>query len=230
MAAHSPLLLLLFFRLALGLVPVVKEDLPPSAAATTSLGEMAKRSLDDLLKTPEWLQNIPKESKMAKYRKRRQIGFPSGSSLNVEIIATLPTVGVSDSGKFILETDLNFNLPTNATTFVTGRALAPGDQRVGLYERLEKFLTSWGYDGHACTLRSICEVAEMPFEHGLIGEVANLILTVTTGSYNDIDGDLLDNEYSLAQYYGQHHGSCHEIYPACPISITNFISMVVPSF
>ena len=35
------------------------------------------------LDTPEWLQNIPMESKMAKYRKRRFINFPTGSKLEV---------------------------------------------------------------------------------------------------------------------------------------------------
>lgn len=40
-------------------------------------------AIGDDLATPEWLQNIPQESKMAKYRKRRFINFPTGSQLAV---------------------------------------------------------------------------------------------------------------------------------------------------
>lgn len=52
---------------------------------------------------------------------------------------------------------------------------------------------------------------------------------VTSGSSNYLDGDVGD-EYSLAEYYGRHHGSCSSIYPNCPISVTNLFSRAVPTF
>lgn len=79
MTAHAVL-----FCLALGLVSAAKVEFP-AASVGSAAGVMAKRSMDDLFKIPEWLQDIPQESKLAKYRKRRQIGFPSGSTLNVSV-------------------------------------------------------------------------------------------------------------------------------------------------
>ncbi|XP_069969447.1 uncharacterized protein [Penaeus vannamei] len=190
----------------------------------TSLGKVG----GDVLDTPEWLQDIPEESKVSKYRKRRFINFPTGSNLQVELTLTVPVEGLGDSSKLELINTLKFNLP-NDTDFVVGRSFSNGHERSDLYQQVETFLDGMGYDGHACTLRTICEIAEMPFEHGLIGEIVNLMMSVTSGSSNYLDGDVGD-EYSLAEYYGHHHGSCSSIYPNCPISVTNLFSRAVPTF
>ena len=50
--------------------------------------------------------------------------------------------------------------------------------RVILYEGLEDFLDNFGYPGHTCLLRAICETHESPLlGHGLFGEVIHLMLT-----------------------------------------------------
>ena len=39
------------------------------------------------------------------------------------------------------------------------------------------FFSSLGFNGKSCTLRTLCELAEAPFEHGIYGEIVNLVLT-----------------------------------------------------
>ncbi|XP_042220031.1 uncharacterized protein LOC121864914 [Homarus americanus] len=195
------------------------------ASSYPSRNSVMVRSDDDLLDKPEWLQNIPEESKVAKYRKRRFVAFPTGSVLGVDVTLQIPVVGVSDTDKLALASQHKFNLPNNSANY--GRELGGGlTNRMGFYHGAEQFLDSLGYDGHSCILRTICEVAEMPFQQGLLGEVVNLLLLVVSGSYSEVENSV--DEYTTAQYYGQHHGSCFAIYPKCPISFTNLLTRLVP--
>uniref|UniRef100_A0A0P4W3J6 Uncharacterized protein n=1 Tax=Scylla olivacea TaxID=85551 RepID=A0A0P4W3J6_SCYOL len=203
-----------------------KESLAVGSPGASSVGV----ALGDDLGMPEWLQNIPAESKIAKYRKRRFINFPTGSKLELELVLTVPTEGLGDSGSIVVENDLVFSLPNaSQVQYYTGRSLGPGQQRLDLFSRVEEFLKGWGFDGHVCTLKAICDVAELPFDHGLLGEVVNLVLRATGTSHNEIDSEEVpEDEYSLAYYYGRHHGSCSSLYPECPISVTNIVSQVIP--
>ncbi|XP_045134912.1 uncharacterized protein LOC123518249 [Portunus trituberculatus] len=213
-------------------VVVLAEAQAKESMAVGPLGASSRGvALQDDLLTPEWLQNIPAESKIAKYRKRRFINFPTGSKLELEIVLTVPTEGLSDSGTIVVENDLVFNLPNSSHVhYYTGRSLEPGPQRLDLFSRVEDFLKGWGFDGHVCTLKAICEVAELPFDHGLLGEVVNLVLRAMGASHNDIEGveEVPEDEYALAYYYGRHHGSCAALYPECPISVANIVSKVMP--
>ncbi|KAK8385283.1 hypothetical protein O3P69_012251 [Scylla paramamosain] len=206
-----------------------KESLAVGSPGASSVGV----ALGDDLGTPEWLQNIPAESKIAKYRKRRKRTLSykaSHPSLQLELVLTVPTEGLGESGSIVVENDLVFSLPNaSQVQYYTGRSLGPGQQRLDLFSRVEEFLKGWGFDGHVCTLKAICDVAELPFDHGLLGEVVNLVLRATGTSHNEIDSEEVpEDEYSLAYYYGRHHGSCSSLYPECPISITNIVSQVIP--
>ncbi|XP_076060420.1 uncharacterized protein LOC143036697 [Oratosquilla oratoria] len=199
-----------------------------SALEMESMNSLAavKMSKDDL-STPEWLQNIPQESKVAKYRKRRFASFPTGSTLEIEFTLTIPVEGVADSASLKVVNTLTYNLPND--TIVLGRT-GVGHSKVDVYTNIESALSSIGYDGHACTLRSICEIAEMPFEHGLMGEVVNMIFSSAIGTADpELSGNALMDEYATAEYYGRHHGSCWSLYPGCPISITNLFTRSVSS-
>ncbi|CAL4073820.1 unnamed protein product, partial [Meganyctiphanes norvegica] len=149
-----------------------------------SLVEEAKQTGIDL-ETPEWLQNIPQESRVSKYRKRRFIDFPTGSTISMKFTVTIPTEGFADSGSFSGINTLTFNLPTteDVENFGIGRALNTlGHSRQDLYRSMEDFFNGMGYDGHACVLRGICELAELPFEHGILGELINIAFSVAAPS------------------------------------------------
>ncbi|MPC88340.1 hypothetical protein E2C01_083241 [Portunus trituberculatus] len=71
-------------------VVVLAEAQAKESMAVGPLGASSRGvALQDDLLTPEWLQNIPAESKIAKYRKRRFINFPTGSKLEVRALAFL---------------------------------------------------------------------------------------------------------------------------------------------
>ncbi|KAK3872758.1 hypothetical protein Pcinc_022181 [Petrolisthes cinctipes] len=152
-------------------------------------------------------------------RARRFVPFPSGSNINFEFGLSLPTgvpVGLSEV-QFIAV--LVFNLPDNTIAFGRNYEQVASD-RIHFYNHLESFLSSLGYNGQACTLRSVCEVAESPFQHDLYGDLINLLLSATNG----VDPNKEYDEYQLAEYYGKSYGDCGEIYPACPNSVLDTIS------
>ncbi|XP_045603718.1 uncharacterized protein [Procambarus clarkii] len=182
----------------------------------------------DQLDTPEWLQNVPEGSKVAKYRKRRFLIFPLGSLLGVQTNLRLPLPGVGYLSNLALQSSMLFNL-NNSTTISFGRSLQALEQRFDFYREIEMLLDSLGYNGHECTLRTICEVADLPFQHGLLGEVANLILSISAAALNEVESDL-DNEYAAAEHYGRHHGSCHSIYSQCPVSFADFFTTITPVY
>ncbi|XP_068223237.1 uncharacterized protein [Palaemon carinicauda] len=201
--------------------------LQPSYPTSTSLGSVLKRAAGDDLAIPEWLQNIPQESKVAKYRKRRFLNFPSGSSL---IMRTALTIGMPDiPGIVSIDFGVNMNVPLpNTTDFNLGRSLSSVDEKKGLLGKMESILSGFGIDGHECTLRTICEVSELPFEHGVFGEIVNMILSVTIGSENHYENNEITDEYAEAEYIGRQHGSCDTVYSGCPLSIANMLSNAVP--
>ncbi|XP_053628536.1 uncharacterized protein [Cherax quadricarinatus] len=181
----------------------------------------------DVLDTPEWLQKIPEESKVAKYRKRRFFSFPTGSSFFIRTTIRIAVAGFGISNGLAIASTSFFYLP-NDTRINFGRSMEAMEQRLDFYHQAEQFLDSLGFDGHACALRTICEVAETPFQQGLFGEVVNLMLSVTS-SFSDV-GNSVDNEYTTAEYYGRVHGSCHAIYPQCPVSFTDIFTSIIPIY
>ncbi|CAL4157215.1 unnamed protein product, partial [Meganyctiphanes norvegica] len=195
------------------------------ALSTLSVADVARpydnNEVEVDFTTPEWLQNIPEESKVAKYRKRRFLTFPDGTELSIAFSFKAPTEGLPESGTFRASNTWNLDLSKDGV--LGGRSIEDRHQRKTIYERLETFFDNMGHDGRSCVLRTICEVAELPFEHGVLGEVVNLILLATTGS-NELTGDNLPDEYALAEHYGRTKGNCWALYNQCHVSFTNLLS------
>ncbi|XP_073840212.1 uncharacterized protein [Musca autumnalis] len=93
-----------------------------------------------------------------------------------------------------------------------------GGERVILYGVVEDFLATFGMNGKACLLRTICEVHSRSVDHfGVFGEMAKLFLTVTRSPFSD-----LIPEYVKAQEIGEGRvapGECFPYYKECPRSI-----------
>jgi hypothetical protein len=61
-----------------------------------------------------------------------------------------------------------------------GKREASNTALLDMYVPIEEFLEENGFESRACLLRSICEVANLPFHYDnmdLLGEVAHPILT-----------------------------------------------------
>lgn len=93
-----------------------------------------------------------------------------------------------------------------------------GGERVLLYGAVETFLSTFGMDGKACLLRTICEVHSRSLDHfGVFGEMTKLFLTVKRSPFAN-----LIPEYVKAQEIGEGKevpGECFPYYKACPKSI-----------
>ncbi|XP_022213892.2 uncharacterized protein LOC111068604 [Drosophila obscura] len=93
-----------------------------------------------------------------------------------------------------------------------------GGERVLLYGVVEDFLSTFGMDGKACLLRTICEMHSRSLEKfGVFGEMTKLFLTVTESPFADLVPD-----YVQAQRMGegkQAPGECFPYFKACPKSI-----------
>ncbi|EDW30035.1 GL22556 [Drosophila persimilis] len=93
-----------------------------------------------------------------------------------------------------------------------------GGERVLLYGVVEDFLSTFGMDGKACLLRTICEMHSRSLEKfGVFGEMTKLFLTVTESPFSDLVPD-----YVQAQRVGegkQAPGECFPYFKACPKSI-----------
>jgi len=94
------------------------------------------------------------------------------------------------------------------------RREAAGAERSRVYEALLNLLTEMGLEGRPCLLRSVCEVAEAPFEdeHFLAG-LLNTVLTPSRGNHSSA----LYEDLLAAEQRGGDGLPCH--YPACPSSV-----------
>ncbi|KAK7077866.1 hypothetical protein SK128_017695 [Halocaridina rubra] len=144
-------------------------------------------------------------------------GFPSGTRIKVNTILTVPVPAISTKS-MVMDNVLFFDLPSGGSA---GRSYRDRkSDRFHVYARMEEFLNDLGYNGHECTLRTLCEIAEAPFEHGLYGEIINLVLSASVTP----DENEVYDEYMTAEYYGKNYGNCASIYTNCPNSVLNVIS------
>ncbi|XP_068202818.1 uncharacterized protein [Palaemon carinicauda] len=183
---------------------------------TTALVRDIGNNVNDV---PKWLANNNLQSMEVKRRARRFVPFPTGSKVTVTSTLLVPLNAVSSASDMEMVNTLVFLLPT--TTTVNGRNYkSRTGERQHIYTQMESFLNDLGYNGHACTLRTLCEIAEAPFEQSLYGEIINLILSA---SAKPEPNDVYD-EYMTAEYYGQNYGDCASIYSGCPNSVLDVVS------
>ncbi|XP_064108971.1 uncharacterized protein LOC135217182 [Macrobrachium nipponense] len=182
----------------------------------TALVTDVGRGVNDV---PRWLAENDLGTSVAKKRARRFVPFPSGSKVTVTSTLTVPLEAISSSSDMEMVNTLVFLLPTSST--VSGRNYKSSKgERQHIYSQMENFLNDMGYNGHACTLRTLCEIAETPFEQGLYGDIINLILSASVKP----EPNAVYDEYMTAEYYGQNYGNCAAIYTSCPNSVLDVMS------
>ncbi|KAF0297312.1 Lachesin [Amphibalanus amphitrite] len=102
------------------------------------------------------------------------------------------------------------------------------DQKMKIYQRMEKMYGRQGQDGFQCVQRAICEVAEAPMEDGVLGDVVNLLLSATDGVEELLHAKWLDKQYQPyleAHMFGEMRGDCHQRYSGCALSVLDPTSM-----
>ncbi|KAL0821265.1 hypothetical protein ABMA28_005865 [Loxostege sticticalis] len=92
--------------------------------------------------------------------------------------------------------------------------------RWDFYKIIEHMVERYGYSGRPCLLRTICEAAEVPFNHenGLLAEIGHILFTPSTTK--DELSHHTDNEYHAAERLGRSQGlDCESLFPECESSI-----------
>nr|XP_012151352.1 PREDICTED: uncharacterized protein LOC100877571 [Megachile rotundata] len=120
--------------------------------------------------------------------------------------------------------EATYNLPVN----VSDPWFDPGEgrrkrrslNRATLYQLVEKKFINYGYQGHECLLRAICETSEHSLRHnGLIGDILHVIFTPTSSRHEPLPQDILQ-----AEVVGR-NGSCSNYQPQCPVGLFDLIGV-----
>ncbi|KAG0715445.1 hypothetical protein GWK47_011913 [Chionoecetes opilio] len=197
----------------------------PAAALATA--EESQRSLQpegasdlQMREGRTWLETRGSGSELGRSRVRRFVPFPASSLLETTFKLNFPVTGTIGLNTIVLATVFVFKLPTEYFSIGRSYQNTAADERAFLYSNIESILDGFGYDGRACTLRTLCEIAESPFEHDLYGELINLVLSASKSPNNSVEYD----DYMLAEHYGSTYGDCASIYHTCPSSVLDIIS------
>ncbi|KOX71226.1 hypothetical protein WN51_04250 [Melipona quadrifasciata] len=124
-------------------------------------------------------------SELAKvlHRPIRSLAFPEESTTGLFLALAIP---LEDPYKSISIADFfeaTYTLPTNASDEYfwlvnEQRRRRRSLDRATLYQVVENKFITYGYQGHECLLRAICETSEHSLRHnGLIGDILHVIFT-----------------------------------------------------
>ncbi|XP_042235870.1 uncharacterized protein LOC121875385 [Homarus americanus] len=204
-----------------------------------------------------WLKELTSDGSHAHSRKKRAIGLPPGSNVEVKWSISFP-FDTFTFYKAKLQFALPIKIPFPAALIVGGKEGRRSDtldynniefveeqqgapqwyqpeevsqqewhsrtkraarqERASVYTYLEALFDKAGEDGRSCLLRTICDVAEAPFDQGLLGEMLNTLLTASLAG-RPVSGE--EKEYDSfveAELHGKLNGKCQERYNKCKTS------------
>nr|XP_053637653.1 uncharacterized protein LOC128692527 [Cherax quadricarinatus] len=105
---------------------------------------------------------------------------------------------------------------------------AARQERSALYNHLKAAFDKAGLDGRSCLLRTICDVAEAPFEQGLFGEMINIILTPSLAGRPETKEERKEYDHIIeAELHGKLNGGCEERYHQCQVSLFDLLPYAV---
>ncbi|XP_066251441.1 uncharacterized protein [Euwallacea similis] len=118
-------------------------------------------------------------------RKKRYVTFPEGASFSAVICLT-SQMGITDGASIFSEGinwGLVYDLPNDTTPYLD--YFAPAQKRRNrreLYRKVEDILSSMGYNGRQCILRSLCEASRFKQrEDSLLYHILSLIFKFPKG-------------------------------------------------
>ncbi|KAF3429488.1 hypothetical protein E2986_06887 [Frieseomelitta varia] len=166
-------------------------------------------------------------SELAKvlHRPIRSLTFPEESTSGLFVALAIP---LEDPYKSISIADFfeaTYTLPTNASEYFwlinEQRRRRRSLDRATLYQVVENKFVNYGYQGHECLLRAICETSEHSLRHnGLIGDILHVIFTPTSSRHEPLPRDILQ-----AEVVGR-NGSCSKYRPQCPVGLFDLIGVL----
>ncbi|XP_015439508.1 PREDICTED: uncharacterized protein LOC107194403 [Dufourea novaeangliae] len=161
------------------------------------------------------------------HRPIRALTFPETSATGLFIALAVPLEDPYKSISMAMFFEGTYGLPTNASDdflfaeINAARRTRRSLDRAIVYEVLEKKFISYGYQGHECLLRAICETSEHRLTHnGLIGDILHVIFTPTSSRHEELPEDILQ-----AEVVGR-NGSCSKYQPQCPVGLFDLIGVL----
>ncbi|XP_076763337.1 uncharacterized protein LOC143430798 [Xylocopa sonorina] len=160
------------------------------------------------------------------HRPIRSFGFPDESTAALYFTFAVP---LEEPYKAVTIADFfeaTYTLPTNfSQDFVVydteTRRRRRSLDRATLYQVVENKFANYGYQGHECLLRAICETSEHPLRHnGLIGDILHVIFTPTSSRHERLPQDILQAEVA------GRNGSCSNYQPRCPVGLFDLIGVL----
>ncbi|XP_060533071.1 uncharacterized protein LOC132706032 isoform X2 [Cylas formicarius] len=153
---------------------------------------------------------------------------------------TVPLVLPRRSINFSFCFQSQYNMPFNVSNFYPQTIAVRAHEnkfdltRVKFYEYLASFLESFGLRGEECTLRTVCEVAEIPMyetDETLLEKIASFVFTPSVGLKADIGNKTLEDDgldfterLLLAEKYGRDGKNCEKKFSDCIVSILDLFT------
>ncbi|XP_076656811.1 uncharacterized protein LOC143361359 [Halictus rubicundus] len=160
----------------------------------------------------------------------RALTFPEDSQSGLFVALAVPLGDPFKSISLANFFEASYRLPTNATDELLWtetelarkrRRARSSLDRATVYRVVENKFTSYGYQGHECLLRAICETSEHTLRHnGLIGDILHVIFTPTSSRHEELPQDILQ-----AEAVGR-NGGCSKYQPQCPVGLFDLIGVL----
>ncbi|XP_053637761.1 uncharacterized protein [Cherax quadricarinatus] len=201
-----------------------------------------------------WLQGLVSGSKPSS-RKKRVVGVPVGSNIEIKWAINFPfDTFTYYSGRIMFALPIKVAFPNSFMTGGLGKRSGDADsdelefmecpdpeldwhsksrcvarkERLTLYKRLEAVFDKVEMDGRKCLLRTICEVAEAPFDQGLFGDLLNTLLTPSLAGRPDTVEERKEYDHFLeAELHGKLNGRCEERFYQCHNSVFDLLPYAV---
>ncbi|XP_017886549.2 uncharacterized protein LOC108628857, partial [Ceratina calcarata] len=157
------------------------------------------------------------------HRPIRTLAYPEESVANLFVALAIPLEEPYKSVSVALFFEATYPLPLNGSDFLIGEGERKQRSldRATLYQVVKNKFEHYGYQGHGCLLRAICETSEHPLRHnGLIGDIVHVIFTPTSSRHEPLPEDILQ-----AEVVGR-NGSCSKYRPHCPVGLFDLIGVL----
>ncbi|XP_050474941.1 uncharacterized protein LOC126865985 isoform X2 [Bombus huntii] len=161
------------------------------------------------------------------HRPIRSFTFPEESTAGLFVALAIPLEEPYKSISIADFFEATYSLPTNASDeklwlYTDERRRKRSLDRATLYQAVKNKFDNYGYQGHECLLRAICETSEHYLRHnGLIGDILHVIFTPTSSRHEPLPRDILQ-----AEVVGR-NGSCSKYRPQCPVGLFDLIGVLV---
>ncbi|XP_066962804.1 uncharacterized protein [Macrobrachium rosenbergii] len=165
----------------------------------------------------KWSLNLPFDT-YSDYKSKFQLALPIKIPFPAALVASRSLEGSPD---YVFSEDFNHQVYdySNDITLHNKQRRAARMERTVIYNTIEGAIEQIGSHGRHCMLRAICDVAEAPFDQGILGDIINALLTASiAGRPVDPDEGPEYDTYIEAELHGKLNGKCEQRYYKCLVS------------